>query len=129
DVRRLARDVLDRKSALVVGAPGVGKTTLVQQLVAVAQAGRSIPELASIKFYEASCTGLMAGTKYIGEWESKIFNLIQGMGREAVLYLTDAWNLLGTGSYHGSPKDLYDSFKTHIERGEIVLLGEMTEER
>ncbi len=129
DVRRLARDVLDRRSALVVGAPGVGKTTLVQQLVATAQGGHALPELANMRFFEASCTGLMAGTKYIGEWESKIFNLIQGMGRDAVLYLTDAWNLLGTGSYHGSPKDLYDSFKTYAERGEIVLLGEMTEER
>ena len=128
EVRRLARDVLDRKSAVVVGPPGVGKTTLILQLVATARASL-IPELASARFFEASCTALMAGTKYIGEWESKIFNLIQAMGRESVLYLTDAWNLLGTGSYHGSPKDLYDSFKVHVERGDVVLVGEMTEER
>ena len=128
DVRRLARDVLDRRSAIVVGAPGVGKTTLVHQLVATARGDRQ-NDLGHLRFFEASCTALMAGTKYIGEWESKIFNLIQAMGRDSVLYLTDAWNLLGTGSYHGSPKDLYDSFKVHVERGDVVLLGEMTEER
>jgi ATP-dependent Clp protease ATP-binding subunit ClpC len=129
DVRRLARDILDRKSVVIAGPPGVGKTMLVHQLVATARRGLTIPELGEVQFWEGSCTSLMAGTRYIGEWESKVFNLIKALGRQSVLYLTDVWNMLGTGSYHGSPKDLYDSFKTQAERGDIVLMGEMTEER
>jgi ATP-dependent Clp protease ATP-binding subunit ClpC len=128
-LRRIERDLADRRSVVIAGPPGVGKTTLVHQLVGRARRGEGPSELSGIKVYEASCTALMAGTRYVGEWESKVFNLIRSLPPRSILYVTDLWNVIGTGSYHGSSKDLYDSFKTFAERGELLLVGEMTDER
>ncbi|MBI4860462.1 MAG: AAA family ATPase [Candidatus Riflebacteria bacterium] len=128
-VKRLCRDLADRRSVILVGPPGVGKSTLIHQLAAQVRLGQCPPELSGTAFYQASCSMLMAGTQYLGEWESKIFHLIRMLGRRSVLYVMDVWNLLGAGSHRGSAKDLYDTFKGHLERGDTILVGEMTEER
>jgi ATP-dependent Clp protease ATP-binding subunit ClpC len=128
-LRRVIRDVADRKSVVLVGPNGVGKTYLVHTMAGRLLRGDGPVELTGFRVYEASCTALMAGTRYVGEWESKIFNLIRALGPRSILCLSDVWNMLGTGSYRGSPKDLYDSFKTAVEKRDVILVGELTEER
>jgi ATP-dependent Clp protease ATP-binding subunit ClpC len=115
-------DHLDRgRSVLLVGAPGVGKTAVVAEVARrTAAKGRG-------SVFEISTTLLLSGTRYIGEWQSKVTAVARAaIASQSILYVTDVWNLPLVGRTAQSGQNLFDALKPDLDSGRLRLIGEAT---
>jgi len=117
-------DHLDRnRSVLVVGNAGVGKTSVVHG-VAHAFAARKRTLLRQL-----STAQMMTGTKYIGEWETKIGAIFERAGLEdTVVYWTDVWNMASAGRSAQTTLTMLDALRPRLESKEVRILAEATPE-
>ena len=113
---------LDRKrSVLLVGAGGAGKTAVVHG-VAGALAKRERTGLRGL-----STAQLMSGTRYLGEWETKLAALCErARDEDVVVYWSDVWNLTGAGRTAKSTSNALEALRPHLESGEFRLIAEAT---
>ncbi|HJZ89609.1 MAG TPA: AAA family ATPase [Gemmataceae bacterium] len=128
-VRKLHRE---RASVLLVGEPGVGKTTLLVEAVrevekrladeARAQGTKAQPR----RFWQTSAGRIIAGMKYLGQWEERVEALIAELGEiEGVLCMDRLLDLVRTGGI--GPADSVASFLIpYLTRGELRLVAEAT---
>ena len=108
-----------RRSVLLVGESGVGKTALVRVLAKRLQAqGWTI--------FEASASDLNAGQMYIGQLEERIQTLIRQIGgaRRVLWVAPNFHELAWAGRHRYSPTGMLDMLAPYIERGEIMVIGE-----
>ena len=108
-----------RPSFVLIGADGVGKTTLARCALRglVAQGWRVI---------EATPAQLMAGQKYIGELEQRVENFVAGLGARSIWFVPECHQLLEQGTWSGNPHGILDLLLPHLECGALQLLGEST---
>jgi len=125
EVHALARLLANGKSAVLVGPPGVGKTAILQKLLAYLAEAR-LPELADAKVYEISTVVLCSDTRYTGQQEQRIRAVLAHARPNRIHYVTDVWNLPYAGSYSTKPRGIYDLMRPGIEAGKLVLVGECT---
>ncbi|MFO0546891.1 MAG: AAA family ATPase [Polyangiaceae bacterium] len=125
EVEALAMALTGRKSAVLLGPAGVGKTSVIRKLVHDVAAGR-YPSLAGTTFWEIATTGLVSGTRYTGMQEEKIAALLRDATPDRVLVVSDLWNITSAGSYDTNPRGVYDLMRPGIESEKLVLVGEMT---
>jgi ATP-dependent Clp protease ATP-binding subunit ClpA len=119
-VQLLAR----KRSVLLVGASGVGKTKVVQQVAR--EMGRS----GRAKVVEFSVSQLVTGTKYLGEWETKAARIIESaVAAGAILYFSDIWNLPSGAKASNRDVTAWDLVRPHVEQGRLQLIGELTPEQ
>lgn len=109
-------------SVLLIGSDGVGKTSVIQGLAQKWRDGeRPIIEL--------STTSFMAGTKYLGEWQSKVTAVAeQAQAAGAVIYIPDVWNLPKTGRTDKNDNNLLDALKPALSSRRVQLLAEVSPE-
>ena len=80
------------------------------------------------KLYELSVQQLMSGTRFLGEWESKLTAIFDRVAqRRSVVYFSDIWNLPTAGVSSNSPSSAWDALKPRVECGEFLLAGEVTD--
>jgi ATP-dependent Clp protease ATP-binding subunit ClpC len=117
-------DLLDRRrSVLLVGPAGVGKTAVVHAIA------RRMADRGKGRLAEISTTTVMSGTKYLGEWETKIDGILRNAdASQAVLYLTDVWNLAYAGKTSNSERNLLDAVRPAVLAGRVAILAEATPE-
>ncbi len=125
EVEALACALAGRKSAVLLGPPGVGKTAVVRRLVELVARAR-VPSLRGASVWEIATTGLVAGTRYTGMQEEKIASLLRTARADRLIYVSDLWNLAMAGSYDTNPRGIYDLMRPGIEAERIVLFGEMS---
>jgi len=120
---------LDRKrSVLLLGAEGVGKSAILHGLA------HRLSHLDANKkkkrgLLELSTGSALAGTKYLGEWESKADKTVkQAIRSGSILYYLDIWNLPYTGKSSNNPSNLFDFYQTHMNDKGLLLIGEITHE-
>ncbi len=122
-VRRVIEMLSKRRSVLLTGASGVGKTAVVHAIA------HRLVDLGTMALRETSTTRVMSGTKYLGEWQSKISALVkQADDNGAVLYLSDVWNVPTVGRTSQDPSNLLDALGPLLEARQVVLLGEASTE-
>ena len=108
---------------IVVGGPGVGKSAFLERVFDELQ-DRGVAVL------RTTTANLMAGTKYIGEWQTRLRDLVHAIKRprRVVLFIQDPNNLPFTGVYEGSTANFANYLKPYMEDAEITVVGESTPE-
>jgi ATP-dependent Clp protease ATP-binding subunit ClpC len=108
-------------STLLMGEPGVGKTALIHALAR--HAAQHWPDAAIL---ETSTSEIMVGTRYIGEWETRLHSLIEKIKkpRRVILYLTNVNDLPGAGTTSTNQQNFITLLGPHVRRGEVVIVGE-----
>src|SRR5947207_4959399 len=113
-----------RRSVLLIGGPGVGKTRVVHEVVS------QLRELGRAQVYEFSIPQLLTGTKYLGEWETKVSQIVNtAVASDAILYFSDLWNLPTAARSSNRDGTAWDLFRPYLEQGRLRLIGEMTTEQ
>jgi ATP-dependent Clp protease ATP-binding subunit ClpC len=127
-------EVLSRRTknnAVLIGDPGVGKTAIVEG-IAQRIAGGSVPEpLRNRRLIALDLAGMVAGTKYRGEFEERLTAVIDEVtaaARTVVLFLDELHTVIGAGSGEGSAMDAGSMLKPALARGDLQVIGATTVE-
>jgi len=117
-----------KNNPVLVGDPGVGKTAVVEGLAQRIASGDVPPVLRDKKILALSLGPLVAGTKYRGEFESRVKRIVDEIkksAREVILFIDELHTLVGAGSAEGS-LDLSSMIKPELARGELQCIGATT---
>jgi ATP-dependent Clp protease ATP-binding subunit ClpC len=125
EVEALIRALGARRSAVLLGPPGVGKTAIIWRFLHLIK--EKLPQIS--KVFEISTVGLCADTSYTGELEGKIRALLEKATQDRLVYVPDLWNLPTAGSYDTNPRGCYDLLRPGVESGQLILFGETTSGR
>jgi ATP-dependent Clp protease ATP-binding subunit ClpC len=114
------------KAAVLVGEAGVGKTAIIHELTYRLLRGPGGPWWV----LTLSPADFLVGTVYLGEWETRVRNLVQAIRqpRRVVLHVPNLEELATMGKSNKSEANVAMALAPYIERGEIVIVGESTPE-
>ena len=116
-----------KNNPCLIGEPGVGKTAIAEGL-ALKIAKGEVPELLKDKRIVAlDLTGMVAGTKYRGDFEERIKGCIEEVtkAKDVILFIDEVHNLIGTGSAEGAV-DAANILKPSLARAELQVIGATT---
>ena len=116
-----------KNNPCLIGEPGVGKTAIVEGL-ALKIVNGEVPELLKDKkILSLDLTGMVAGTKYRGDFEERIKSIIEEAknAEDTVLFIDEVHTLVGAGSAEGAV-DAANILKPSLARGELQVIGATT---
>ncbi len=116
-----------KNNPVIIGEPGVGKTAIAEGL-AQAIAKDNVPDqLLNKKILSLSMTSVIAGTKYRGEFEERVKQIIDELKQinNAILFIDEVHTVVGAGSAEGS-LDAANILKPALSRGAIQVIGATT---
>lgn len=125
-VETLARKT--KKNAILTGEAGVGKTQIVDGL-AQAIANGDVPDhLKDVELLSLNVGALTAGTKYRGEFEERIDNLLKELKKRenTIVFIDEIHIMVGAGSASNGSMDMSNMLKPALSRGEIRVIGATT---
>ena len=124
--------ILSRKNKnnpALIGEPGVGKTAIAEGLAQRMAAGNVPPQLKDKRLMSLNMANLVAGTKYRGEFEERLRDVLAEIrrNREVILFVDEMHTIVGAGAAEGAI-DAANIFKPALGRGELQILGATTRE-
>ncbi len=122
--------ILSRKNKnnpALVGEPGVGKTAIAEGLAQRMAAGQVPPQLKDKRLVSLNMANLVAGTKYRGEFEERLRDVLSEIRRsgDVILFVDEMHTIVGAGAAEGAI-DAANIFKPALGRGELQMLGATT---
>ena len=122
--------ILSRKNKnhpALVGEPGVGKTAIAEGLAQRMAAGNVPPQLKGKRLISLCMANLVAGTKYRGEFEERLRDVLEEIRRcgDVILFVDEMHTIVGAGAAEGAI-DAANIFKPALGRGELQMLGATT---
>jgi len=122
--------ILSRKNKnnpALVGEPGVGKTAIAEGLAQRMAAGNVPPQLKGKRLISLNMANLVAGTKYRGEFEERLRDVLSEIRRsgDVILFVDEMHTIVGAGAAEGAI-DAANIFKPALGRGELQMLGATT---
>ena len=129
EMRRLMQ-ILSRRTKnnpCLVGEPGVGKTAVVEGLAQRIAAGVVPEKMKGKRIYTLDLPGMIAGSKYRGEFEERMKGLISEVeaSGDVILFLDEIHTMIGAGGAEGAI-DASSILKPSLARGELQLIGATT---
>jgi ATP-dependent Clp protease ATP-binding subunit ClpC len=124
-------NILNRKTKnnpVLVGEPGVGKTAIVEGLATAIYEGNVPTGLMNKRVLMLDMGALIAGTKYRGEFEDRLKEVIEDAIEsegEVIIFIDELHTIIGAGSAEGS-LDAANILKPALSRGKIQLIGATT---
>ena len=117
----------NKNNPLLVGEAGVGKTAIVEELARRIAIGNIPYKLKNKQIYSISMSSLVAGTKYRGEFEEKLNNLIKEviLNGNIILFIDEIHTLMGAGGAEGAI-DASNILKPYLARGDLHVIGATT---
>ena len=122
--------ILSRRSKnnpVLIGEPGVGKTAIAEGLAERIAAGDVPEELLDKRILSLDLSGMVAGTKYRGEFEERIKNTLNEVKKDGnvILFIDELHTIVGAGKTEGS-MDAGNLLKPMLARGELHCIGATT---
>ena len=116
-----------KNNPCLLGEPGVGKTALAEGLARRIVSGDVPDELLESRILSLDIAGMVAGTKYRGEFEERIRKVLEEVKRAGniILFLDEMHTVVGAGSAEGAV-DAANIIKPALGRGELRLIGATT---
>ncbi len=119
-----------KNNPIHVGEPGVGKTAITEGLAAMIVKNEVPKELRNSKLYYLDMGSLLAGTKYRGDFEERIKNVLNILSelKNVIVYIDEIHNIIGAGAISGSSMDASNILKPFLLDGKIKFIGATTYE-
>ena len=117
-----------KANVLLVGDPGVGKTAIVEGLAQL-MANNDVPKfLKEHELYSLEIGSLLAGSKYRGEFEEKVKEVLDALSAKGncVLFIDEAHQMKGAGAGSGSSVDFANMIKPAITSGKLKVVASTT---
>ncbi|MBL1211893.1 MAG: ATP-dependent Clp protease ATP-binding subunit [Ignavibacteriae bacterium] len=129
EIERVAQVLSRRKknNPVLIGEPGVGKTAIAEGL-ALRMIHRKVPRILQNKrVVTLDLAGLVAGTKYRGQFEERMKALMNELekAQDVILFIDELHTIVGAGGASGS-LDASNMFKPALARGDIQCIGATT---
>ena len=129
EIRRVIQ-ILSRRTKnnpVLIGEPGVGKTAVVEGLARRIVTGKVPASIRDKRLLTLDLSGMVAGTKYRGEFEERIKRVIEEVtaDKNIILFVDELHTLIGAGGAEGS-LDASNILKPSLSRGEVQLIGATT---
>jgi len=122
--------ILSRRSKnnpVLIGEPGVGKTAIAEGLAQQIAAGQVPEDLRQKRLLSLDLTGMLAGTKYRGDFEERIKAVLKEVEKagDVILFIDELHTIIGAGAAEGAI-DAANIIKPALSRGEIQVIGATT---
>lgn len=119
----------NKNNPALVGEPGVGKTAIAEGLAQRMATGSVPPQLKDKRLVSLNMASLVAGTKYRGEFEERLRDVLSEIRRsgDVILFVDEMHTIVGAGAAEGAI-DAANIFKPALGRGELQMLGATTRE-
>lgn len=117
-----------KSNVLMIGDPGVGKTAIAEGLAHKIVNG-NVPEyLLGYTVYNLEIGSLLAGSKYRGEFEEKLKDVLMALNKKGkcILFIDEAHQMQGAGSGGSSSVDLANMLKPALSKGTIKVIASTT---
>ena len=116
-----------KNNPCLIGEPGVGKTAVAEGLALKIASGEVPETLADKRIVSLDLTGMVAGTKYRGDFEERIKTALEEVAKSGnvILFIDELHTLIGAGSAEGAV-DAANILKPSLARGEIQVIGATT---
>lgn len=116
-----------KNNPCLVGEPGVGKTAIVEGLAQMITAGEVPETVMGKRLLSLDLSGMVAGSKYRGEFEERIKKLINEVTQvgNVILFVDELHTIIGAGGAEGAI-DASNILKPALSRGEIQMIGATT---
>ncbi len=116
-----------KNNPCLIGEPGVGKTAILEGLAIKIAAGMVPASMKDKRILSIDLPGMVAGTKYRGEFEERIKQLLQEVkaASNVILFLDEVHTIIGAGGAEGAI-DAANILKPSLARGDIQLIGATT---
>lgn len=116
-----------KNNPCLVGEPGVGKTAIIEGLALRLAAGIVPEKMKGKRIYTLDLPGMIAGSKYRGEFEERMKGLISEVesAGDVILFLDEIHTMIGAGGAEGAI-DASSILKPSLARGELQLIGATT---
>ena len=129
EIQRVTEILCRRKknNPILIGEPGVGKSAIVEGLAQLIAKHHTSPVLYNKRLVSLDMTGIVAGTKYRGQFEERIRALIKEIEQnpDIIVFIDEIHTLIGAGSTPGS-MDAANIMKPALARGTIQCIGAIT---
>jgi ATP-dependent Clp protease ATP-binding subunit ClpC len=129
EVKRLVQILSRRKknNPVLIGEPGVGKTSVVEMLATMINSGNCPRTLVGKRIVLLELSSLVAGTKYRGQFEERMKAIIDELreNKDVIIFIDEIHTVIGTGNSSGN-LDAANIFKPPLARGEVQCIGATT---
>ncbi|MCO8042801.1 ATP-dependent Clp protease ATP-binding subunit ClpA [Acinetobacter bohemicus] len=130
EIERAAQILCRRRknNPLLVGDPGVGKTSIAEGLAWLIVNGKAPKPLENAEIFSLDIGALVAGTKYRGDFEKRLKQLLNALKKkpEAILFIDEIHMIIGAGSSMGSTMDASNLIKPALANGSLRCIGSTT---
>ena len=118
-----------KNNPLLLGDAGVGKTAIVEELVRRIEEGDVPSKLRNVKIMSLSMSNLVAGTKYRGEFEDRMNQIISELENidDIIVFIDEIHTLVGAGGAEGAI-DASNILKPYLARGKLKVIGATTKD-
>lgn len=120
----------NKNNPIHVGDPGVGKTAITEGLASMIAAGNVPDVLKGNKIYHLDMGAMIAGTKFRGDFEERIKNVLKEIENEknAIIYIDEIHTVIGAGATGAGAMDASNILKPFLVSGKIKCIGATTYE-
>ncbi len=119
-----------KNNPIFVGDPGVGKTAMAEGLALKIASGNVPDLLRQVRIYSLDLGGLLAGTKFRGDFEQRLKGVIEALKqqKDAILFIDEIHTIVGAGATSSGSMDASNILKPSLSTGEIRCIGSTTYE-